>query len=554
MGFLILFNLSQMKYFILIIFLVSVSSFSQNTLGVLRNDSGSFNGYTLFSPLQTPNTYLINNCGQVINQWTSSNQPAAAVYLLENGNLLTTVKIDNTEITLGGTGGKAELYDWDGNLLWEYTYSTNLVSQHHDIYPLPNGNFLLLAVTTMTEAEAIQAGRDPSKIIDGKLYNEQLIELEPIGTNQANIVWEWNFNDHLIQDFDATKDNYGVVADNQQLLDINYIQNPLDTGQANWLHINSVQYNEDLDQIFISSRNLSEIYIIDHSTTTSEAETHSGGTYGKGGDILYRWGNPESYDHGTSADRTLFGQHYPHWIPNGYPDAGKVMIYNNALIDNDNNNYSAINIIDPPTTSPGVYSYSNGYLPSTADWTYTDPVDQTNFYSPILSSGQRLPNGNTLICEGLYGSFFEIDANNIIVWEYINPDSKNGILTQGVVPSANPVFRAFRFAEDYSAFDGRDLSPGDPIELNFDISGCTLSVDEVDISDAFNLYPNPTTGIVNINTDLIIDLVEVYDIYGKLIKTEKNNQRIDIEKLAAGIYVAKIRSGNNFGVKKIIKK
>ena len=539
----------KQKYSLLIFIILTLNSFSQ-TIGVLRNDVGSYNGYTLLAPLGSLETYLINNCGQVVHQWTSTFNPAASVYLLENGNLLRTGKIVNDDIQFGGVGGKIELFDWDNNLLWEYTYSTTDVSQHHDIYPLPNGNILMLAVTTMTQAEAIQAGRDPAELEDGKLFNEQILELEPVGTDQANIVWEWNINDHLIQDFDNTKDNFGVVTDNEQLLDINYLNS--DKSPANWLHINSIQYNATLDQIVMSSRILSEIYIIDHSTTTAEAALHSGGIYGKGGDFLYRWGNLEAYDHGDANDRVLFGQHYPHWIADGLTDAGKIMIYNNG----GDRAYSTIEIITPPTSSPGIYTYNatNGYLPVTAEWIYTDPVDPLNFFSAILSSGQRLPNGNTLICDGDSGYFFEIDTNGDIVWEYINPDSTNGILTQGDAPSFNLVFRALRFDETYAAFDGRDLTPGDPIELNFDISGCSLSVDEVDISDEFNLYPNPTTGVVQINTNLIIDSIDVYDVYGKLIKTIKNNQHIDITELATGIYIAKIQSGNNIGVKKIIKK
>ena len=147
---------------------------SQNTLGILKNDSESYNGYTLFSPLFSHNTYLINNCGEIINKWDTGARPAASVYLLENGNLLTTARVDNEEITLGGVGGKIALYSWEGTLIWEYVYSTTEVSQHHDVYPLPNGNFLMLAVTTMSEAEAIQAGRNPLYLPDGKLYNEQI--------------------------------------------------------------------------------------------------------------------------------------------------------------------------------------------------------------------------------------------------------------------------------------------------------------------------------------------------------------------------------------------
>ena len=189
------------KFYALIIFLSLISlSNAQNTLGALRNDAGSYNGYTLFSPNNSTETYLINNCGEVVHQWTSTFFPAASVYLLENSNLLRTGRIPNDDIQFGGVGGKIELFDWDNNLIWEYTYSSTTVSQHHDIYPLPNGNILMLAVTTMTESEAIAAGRDPSLITEGKVFNEQVLELEPVGTDQANIVWEWNIKDHLIQD------------------------------------------------------------------------------------------------------------------------------------------------------------------------------------------------------------------------------------------------------------------------------------------------------------------------------------------------------------------
>ncbi len=537
------------NYSILILLFTCLNSFSQNTVGILRNDVESYNGYTLFAPLTSTETYLINNCGQVVHQWTSSGVPGVSVYLLENGNLLRTGKVINDDITFGGVGGKVELLDWDGNLLWEYVYSSSELTQHHDVYPLPNGNILMLVVTTMTEIEAVQAGRDPSLIDEGKIYNEQIIELEPVSTNQANIVWEWNINEHLIQDFDNTKDNYGVINDYPELLDFNFLNDS--NGTANWLHINSIQYNETLDQIVLSSRILSEIYIIDHSTTTAQAASHTGGVYGKGGDLLYRWGNPQAYDVGGVDDRTLFSQHYPHWIPEGLNDAGKIIIFNNG----NSVRHSAIDIISPPSSSPGFYDYdeTNGYAPLTADWTYTAPTP-SDFFSAILSSAQRLPNGNTLICDGDSGYFFEIDSNNNIVWEYVNPDTLNGILTQGEESTQNLVFRAHKFSEDYPAFAGKDLTPGDPIELDFDISSCNLlSVDTFDISSQFDIYPNPTTGIVNINSKLQIDKVEVYDLYGKPILKLKNTKTIDIEHLASGMYFIKIYSDNNMGVKKLIK-
>lgn len=535
---------------VLLINFIYFISFGQNTVGVLKNEPDSLNGYTLLYPANSQETYLINNCGEVINQWHSNYTPGASAYLLENGNLLRTGKITNPDINFGGVGGKIELFDWDNNLLWEYTYSTTNHSQHHDVYPLPNGNILMLAVSTMQSLEAIQAGRDPSLLSDGKLFNEQILELEPVGSNHANIVWEWNIKEHLIQDIDNTKDNFGIVADNPQLLDINFLNanNPV----ANWLHINSIQYNENLDQIILSSRRLSEIYIIDHSTTTQEAASHSGGTYGKGGDFLYRWGNREAYDKGDNSNVTLDGQHYPHWVPDTFTDEGKIILFNNG----NSVGFSSVEIIDPPTTSAGVYTYNSvtGYGPTASEWSYTAPTP-SDFFSSILSSGERLPNGNTLICDGDSGYFFEVDVNNIIVWEYVNPDAASGILSQGDIPSSNFTFRAKKFPFDYPAFIGRDLTPGDPIETNPDISNCNLlSVPDNTIEELnVKLYPNPVIDYLTVDYAKSINSIEVYTMFGQLLKKVTNTKNIKLGNMSSGFYLIRINSEEGSITKKILK-
>ena len=520
----------------------------QNTVGTLQNDVAAYDGYTLLSPFTSTETYLLNNCGEVVHQWTSTFTPGVSTYLLENGNLLRTGKIPNATFQFGGVGGKLELFDWDGNLIWEYTYSTSTHSQHHDIYPLSNGNILILAVETIPFDEAIQAGRDTDLIDDGVIFNEKIVEIEPVGTNQANIVWEWNIKDHLVQDFDATKDNYGVVADNPQLLDFNYVNT--DHPVANWLHVNSIQYNETLDQIILSTRILSEVYIIDHSTTTAEAASHSGGLYGKGGDLLYRWGNPEAYDHGTSNDRTLFGQHYPHWIADGLTDAGKIMIFNNG----GERGYSSIDLINPPQSTPGNYIYDaiNGYAPAIAEWIYTTPVN-TDFFSAIISSAQRLPNGNTLICDGDSGYFFEIDPSENIVWEYVNPDSSTGYVNQGDTPSFNLVFRAFKFPLDYPAFIGKNLTPGDPLETNPDLSDCNLLNVSENNRSITSIYPNPSKDIIFINSEKQTIKIELYNISGQKLSENKNSNSININYLPAGIYLIKIYSNEGISTKRVVK-
>jgi len=531
-------------------FIYSFNGYTQNTIGVLTNTQDSFNGYTLFTSQKE--TYLINNCGEVINQWSSDFVPGNSVYLLENGNLLRACKIENLDVDLPGAGGRVELYNWEGTLLWGYDYSTSQVRQHHDVYPMPNGNVLILAATVMTSSEAIQAGRDPINLTESTLFNEQIIEVQPTGTTTANIVWEWNINDHLIQDFDNTKDNFGVIEEHPELLDINFLG--VSEGKSNWLHVNSMQYDETLDQIVLSTRILSEIYIIDHSTTTTEAASHTGGTYGKGGDILYRWGNPQAYKQGTSNDQQLFGQHYPHYIPSGSPNAGKLIVFNNG--NPRVPQFSEIFILTPPTTALGEYSYiaNTAYGPTIPDYIYKDPIDETNFYSFFLSGAQELPNGNILICSGANGYFFEIDENNNKVWEYVNPISAGNILTQGVNPvPVNSIFRAIRYATDYAAFTGKDVTPGNPIELNPDLSNCTvLEIEENELSNV-RIFPNPTSEILTIQTEQFIDRIEIYNALGNLILNKSNSKNINLKNISSGLYIIKIHSEETYFSKKIIK-
>lgn len=542
---------SKIRYYLTIIlclFLYSNQTNAQNTVGVTLNTANAYDGYTLFTV--NFDTYLMNNCGEVINKWTSAHKTGKSVYLLENGNLLRAALIDNPgNIAIPGIGGRIELFDWDGNLIWEFDFTTNTSIQHHDIYPMPNGNILVLGATILTDTEAFDLGRDPSKLSGNQLYNEQIVELEPVGSSDANVVWQWDVKDHLIQDFDNTKSNFGVISEHPEKLDINQIG--ISNGNANWLHANSIQYNEDLDQIVISFRNLSEIYIIDHSTTTSEAASNSGGTYQKGGDFLYRWGNPQIYGQGTATDQQLFHQHYPHWIPEGSPDGGKIIMYNNGL--NRTPSFSEVFIINP-LHSQGVYSTTNGvYGPTTPDFTYQAPTP-TDFYSAILSSAQRLPNGNTLICEGTSSHFFEIDANKEIVWEYFSPITDSSILSQGDSPeSSTNLFRVKKYAKDYAGFTGKDLTPGLPIELNSNNSQCTiLNVSENEINNIV-LFPNPVKDVLNISSQTEITKIEIYNLLGVLIGQYEYQKELNLSNLKPSIYFIKLYNGDKVTEKRFLK-
>jgi hypothetical protein len=534
----------KLKLFILLL-LSNFYGFSQNTFGTILIEPDVFEAYTLISI--NNKSFLFNNCGEVINEWQSNYLPGNAVYLLENGNLLRTGRTNSTTISFGGRGGVIEKYSWEGDLIWQFFYDTPQYRQHHDVYPMPNGNVLILAATLMTEEEAIQAGRNPALLPQGELYNQQIIEVTPLGFDSATIVWEWNIKDHLIQDFDNTKDNFGNVGENPNKVDLNFV-NGL-SGNANWLHFNSIQYDEVLDQIVISSRNLSEIYIIDHSTTTAEAATGNGGIYGKGGDLLYRWGNPQAYRQGNESARKLFGQHYPHRIPQGLNNAGKIILFNNG--NGRTPLFSEVFIIDTPFDSPGFYSYESNTMfgPASPDYIYVDNEDVTNFYSPILSSAQVLPNGNILICSGGRGVIFEINPNEELVWKYIVPVNnetgaiaEQGQTTQGFL---NQTFRAIKYAPDYPAFTAKDLTSGNPIELNPDLTPCNnLSTKEFTATQ-LKIWPNPSNNYLHISTNGNIGKIQIFNVFGKNVLQLNATNLIEVSNFETGIYFLQIELNNN---------
>ena len=394
--------------------------------GVVVNKQGAFKGYTLFAPIDSTTTYLIDNEGRLVNTWQSDDRPAHSVYLLENGHLLRTGSMgprESSTFGAGGAGGHVQEFTWDGELIWDYTYSSDKYLLHHDIEYMPNGHILMIAWESKTRDELIAAGRNPELISERGFWVDHVIEVKPTGKTSGEIVWRWHMWDHVIQDFDSSKANYGDVAKHPELLDLNYTARRKRINE-DWNHTNSIDYNPQLDQIVLSLHTTSEILIIDHSTTTEEAAGHSGGRSGRGGDILYRWGNPQVYRAGSPVDQKLFAQHDATWIEPGLVGAGNIMIFNNGQGRPDGR-YSSVDVIVPPVDESGNYSLIPGsaYGPREADWIYKNKPD---FFSQNISGAQRLANGNTLICSGAVGTIFEVSPDKEIVWKYVHPDSGLG--------------------------------------------------------------------------------------------------------------------------------
>lgn len=431
---------------------------AQKTLGVTKYRQGNDEkGYVLLSPMNGKNTYLIDKCGREIKTWKTNYLAGMLAYLLPDGSLLRGGNIADTNYMTPGKGGILEKYSWDGKLLWSYKISNDSLALHHDFYPMKNGNILAIAWHGIPASEAEAKGRKTGTCFSNKLWSERVLEIKPIGTNDAEIVWQWSLIDHIVQNENILKPDYDVISNHPELVDINYFKN----SDPDWIHINSIDYNEEFDQIMLTCHHLNEIWVIDHSTTTSEAASHSGGKRNMGGDLLYRWGNPQVYQMGNNSSQKFFGQHNANWIPKSYKDGGSIMVFNNGL--GRYPQFSSVEIFSPTQSSPGVYNSTLPYGPSTQTWIYKDSTP-AKFFSMVISGAQRMPNGNTLVCSGVSGKIFEIGSKNNIVWEYINPVITDTILTDGVTPNGNSVFRTFFYPDTFSAFKNKTLKPGNVLE------------------------------------------------------------------------------------------
>ena len=376
-----------------------------------------FDGYTLYTPMgNAPTTYLIDNNNTLINSWALPSRIASISYLLPDSSLIAPLRGQTTNWPIQGPiGGRLLRLDWNGNVLWDFTYENYDYIPHHDIEPLPNGNILVICHERKSLEEAQEAGRVN---INGEMWPDKIVEIQPTGLTTGTVVWEWHFWDHLIQDNNENGANYGIVADHPELLDINLgnIGGGPGGTSGDWNHLNCVSYNSDRDEIVLSSRHMNEFYVIDHSTTTAEAAEHTGGNSGMGGDILYRWGNPQNYDRGNNAQQQLVAPHGVNWINSGFLGEGNFILFNNG---GNQSNTSYVYEIIPPLDENGNYLIIDNaaFGPVAPVWTFSG-----GFHSPMQSGAFRLPNGNTIVTSTQGGYIFEVEINGNIVWEYNHPE------------------------------------------------------------------------------------------------------------------------------------
>ncbi|MFQ6042300.1 MAG: aryl-sulfate sulfotransferase [Candidatus Poribacteria bacterium] len=267
--------------------------------------------------------------------------------------------------------------DPDSNVVWYYHCRID-----HDYQVLENGNLMLHTIADhIVPALGVGLKRNP-----------YILEI----TRDKELVWEWRGEEHL----DELKELLPPEG-------WEHFQKRVQ-GQFSfdWAHNNTCQIipqNVTAEKekksgrpvrfkpgnIVFSYRSLDIIGVIDRET----------------GEIVWAWGPGE-----------LDGQHKPHILPNG-----NLLIFDNGTL----RGYSRVIEFNP--------------LTERIEWEYTSEPKE-KFFSPYISGAQRLPNGNTLICEGSKCHLFEVTPDKEVVWDYVSPFKEEGALA---------VYRCLRYSPEY---------------------------------------------------------------------------------------------------------
>ena len=306
---------------------------------------------------------------------------AGDLRLLENGRILFIEEGRAYETTL------------DGVVTWASPDDPDLYV-HHEVFPMPNGNFLALV-------EVTQAVMLPGAPFAQMWLGDRLVEFDR-ETNE--IVWDWNTFDHFsTEDFDPT-----------------VMEAPQNDGRFDWTHANAVIYNEADNSVYMSARHLSRITRIDYDT----------------GEIIYNMGFDMPSGDTDFGDNLFSFQHAPEMLPNG-----NMMVY-----DNGNRRDHQDQTGETGVSKAIELAFFGGDPPASAFivWEYVLPE-----YQPFVGDADRLPGGNTLITAGVSETLIEVDPAASEVWR---------LQAIGTDIPVNFIYRSERIAELVVVLNSADLN------------------------------------------------------------------------------------------------
>jgi len=553
-----------------ILVLVLFFAFTINCKEVMSQQWGL---YTFYATQNSTQAKLVDTAGTVFKTWALSSSTAYSAYLLPGDTILQTVRYQSGSIGQGGITGKVRKVNWAGTTVWEYAVSDASTQMHHDVCGLPNGNVLLICYESKT-ASPTTVGCSSTITV----WSEKIIEVQPTGPTTGNIVWEWHLWDHLCQSVypNVTSTYVANVADHPERMNVNY------SIKQDWFHMNGIDYNPQLNQIMLSSHYMNEIYVIDHSTTTAEAASNTGGNSGKGGNFLYRWGNPAAYGLSATGNNSGFKViHDAHWIPSNNP------LYPNYMCAYNNNSGSTVKVAiwNPPYNGYN-YSYTAGSIIGP-----TSVINPTipSFTATDMGNSQQLGNGNVLVCNP-GGSIYEVGPDGVTLQTISNAKSVHAyryekcyvrapmasatasatVISPGTAVSLNASVAsvtesspAYTYSwSSNTGFSSTLQNPGPSPTANTTYTvivtdnntGCSdtafvsvnISTSEIFENNSskplFEIYPNPAQKIINLSIPLSVRIFEtrIFDMYGKLVSENFSSNVLDLSALSNGIYILKI--------------
>lgn len=376
------------------------------------DETKAFPGYNLITGIpglagREPNQVmgevtLMDMHGKAVHSWQTP-YPAWYARLMPDGHLVVVLRCSKPspkrpgfgDYRMGGATGMLMELDWESNIVFQY-FDPNM---HHDFRKLPNGNYIYVGWERVPRDHAIKVrgGQKGTEHKDGTMFGDYFREIDSNGAT----VWEW----HGIEHFDPDIDIIGAIHPREE-----------------WTHINDVDIMPD-GNILSDSRHTDGAFIIDKES----------------GNIIWRWGNVAYLDEETGQvehrdvrDPTnMGGPHDGHLIAEGLPGEGNMLIYDNAMYTY----YSRALEVDIKTGE--------------AVWQSEEPFGSEGYISgrihfcPFISGADRMPNGNTVICNGGNGVVFEITKDRELVWHWVRekPDLES--------PVRWGIFRAHRYGRDY---------------------------------------------------------------------------------------------------------